>query len=108
MSEADLRFVVKYLEKNLSRSFICCSTYSAGSPILLVKNGDGSIRLCVDYRGLNAMIIKTRYRLPLIQETLERLNGAKIFTKLDLRGAFNLFRIAEGEEWKIAFISRLS
>jgi hypothetical protein len=65
---------------------------------LFVKKPDGSLRLCVDYRGLNEGTIKNRYPLPLIQETLMRLSKAKWFTKLDVRGAYNLIRIAEGEE----------
>ena len=60
----------------------------------------------VDYRGLNDITIKNRYLLPLIQETLSHLKGAKWFTKLDMRGAYNLLRMAEGEEWKTAFRTR--
>lgn len=52
------------------------------------------------------MKIKNRYPLPLIQETLMRLSKAKWFTKLDLRGAYNLVRMAKGEEWKTTFRSR--
>jgi len=73
---------------------------------LFVKKSDGSLRLCVDYRGLNEITVKNRYPLPLIQETLARLSKAKWFTKLNLRGAYNLLRIAEGEEWKTAFRTR--
>jgi hypothetical protein len=60
----------------------------------------------VDYRGLNEITIKNRYPLPLIQETLAQLSKAKWFTKLDLRGAYNLVRIADVEEWKTAFRTR--
>jgi hypothetical protein len=57
----------------------------------------------VDYRGHNEGTIKNRYPLPLVQETLMRLSQAKWFTKLDVRDAYNLLRMAEGEEWKTAF-----
>jgi hypothetical protein len=60
----------------------------------------------VDYRKLNAITIKDRYALPLVTELRDRLKGAKIFTKLDLQGAYNLIRIKEGEEWKTAFRTR--
>lgn len=71
-----------------------------------MKKKDGSLRLCVDYRGLNAITVKNRYALPLISKLLMRLVGAKKFTKLDLRGAYNLVRIMEGKEWKTAFRTR--
>ena len=71
-----------------------------------MKKKDGSLRLCVDYRGLNHTTVNNRYPLPLIQETLDRVGKAKIYTKLDLRGAYNLLRIKSGEEWKTAFGTR--
>jgi hypothetical protein len=61
------------------------------------------LRLCVDYRALNYASVKNRYPLPLISEILERVGNAKIFIKLDLRGAYNLIRIKEGDEFKTAF-----
>jgi len=60
----------------------------------------------VDYRGINEGTVKNRYPLPLIQETLMRISKARFFTKLDVRGAYNLIRMAEGEEWKTAFRTR--
>jgi predicted aspartyl protease len=106
MSRVELEALKKYLEENLNKSFIRHSSSPAGAPVLFVKKSDGSLRLCVDYRGLNEITVKNRYPLPLIQETLTRLSKAKWFTKLDLRGAYNLVRIAEGEEWKTAFRTR--
>lgn len=106
MSRAELEALKKYLEENLSKKFIQHSSSPAGAPVLFVKKSDGSLRLCVDYRGLNEITVKNRYPLPLIQETLSRLSKARWFTKLDLRGAYNLVRIAKGEEWKTAFRTR--
>jgi hypothetical protein len=71
-----------------------------------VKKGDGSLRLCVDYQGLNEGTIKNRYPLPLLHETLLWLQKAKYYMKLDIQGTYNLVRMAEGEEWKIAFRMR--
>jgi hypothetical protein len=71
-----------------------------------VKKKDGTLRLCVDLRGLNKITIKNRYPLPLPSELVDRCYKAKYFTKLDLRGAYNLIRIAEGDEWKTAFRTR--
>ena len=64
------------------------------------------LRTCVDYRAINKLTVKNRCPLPLISETLDRLRSAKVFTKLDLKGAYNLIRIAEGDEWKTAFRTR--
>lgn len=102
----ELEELKKWLEENLSKGFIRASSSSAGAPILFVKKADGSLRLCVDYRKLNEGTIKNRYPLPLLKETLNRLQKAKVYTKLDVRGAYNLLRVAEGEEWKTAFRTR--
>ena len=96
----------EYLDDNLAKGFITPSESPAGSPILFVKKKDGSLRLCVDYRRLNDITIKNRYPLPLIGDLLDQLRHAKIYTKIDLRGAYNLLRIAPGEEWKTAFRTR--
>jgi len=106
LSEFELRSLREYLDENLRKGFIRPSSSPAGAPILFAKNKNGSLRLCVDYRGLNAITIKNRYPLPLIPELLDRFRQAKYFTKLDLRGAYNLVRIAYGEEWKTAFRTR--
>ncbi|KAK3519806.1 hypothetical protein QTP70_006489 [Hemibagrus guttatus] len=66
---------------------------------------DGGLRPCIDYHALNRITVKFRYPLPLVPAALEHLRGATIFTKLDLRSAYNLIRICEGDEWKTAFIT---
>ena len=106
LSELELATLRSWIKDNLDKGFIRRSTSSAGSPILFVKKKDGSLRLCVDYRGLNAITIKNRYPLPLIPETLDRIRTAQLFTTLDLRGAYNLLRVAAGDEWKTAFRTR--
>ena len=106
MNPVELEAMRAYLEENLARGFIRKSTSPAGAPVLFVKKKDGSLRLCVDYRGLNAVTIKDRTPLPLIKETLDSIKGAQVFTSLDLRGAYNLVRVQEGEEWKTAFRTR--
>ncbi|OQD63305.1 hypothetical protein PENANT_c470G05598, partial [Penicillium antarcticum] len=74
----------------LAKEWIRPSQSLAGAPIIFVKKKDGSLRLCVDYRGLNNITIKNRYPLPL----------------LDLRDAYHRIRIKEGDEWKTAFRTR--
>ena len=106
LSALELKVLREYIDDHLARGFIIPSTSPAGSPILFIKKKDGSLRLCVDYRSLNEITIKNRYPLPLIGEALDRLVGAKIYTKLDIRSAYNLIRIREGDEWKTAFRTR--
>ena len=78
-----------------------------GSPIMFIKKKDGKLRLCVDYRELNDMTKKDRYPLPLIGEALDRLQGARFFTKLDIKDAYHNIRIREGDEWKTTFTTKL-
>ena len=106
LSEKELKVLREYIDENLKKGFIRPSKSPAGYPILFAPKKDGSLRLCVDYRKLNDITIKDRYPLPNIGELRDRLHKAKIFTKLDLRGAYNLIRIKEGEEWKTAFRTR--
>jgi len=106
LSKTELQALKEWLEENLSKGFIRASSSPAASSILFAKKGDGSLRLCVDYHGLNEGTIKNRYPLLLLQETLIRLSKAKYFTTLDIRGAYNLVWMAEGEEWKTAFRTR--
>ena len=80
---------------------------SAGGPILFVPKKEGQgLRLCVNYRGLNQVTIFNRYPLPLMNELRDRVRGAKIFTKLDLKSGYNLIQIKEGDKWKTAFHTR--
>ena len=68
-----------------------------------MRNKDGSLRLCVDYRALKRLTIPNKYPLPLISELLDKTRGGKWFTRLDLKNAYNLIRIAAGDKWKTAF-----
>jgi len=108
LARHELEACKKWIEENLDKGFIRASSSPAGAPILFVKKGDGSLRLVVDYQGINEGTVKNRYSLPLIRETLMRISKARFFTKLDDRGAYNLIRLAEGEEWKTAFRNRYS
>jgi transposase InsO family protein len=106
LSEKELKTLREYLDENLARGFIRKSESPAGYPILFAPKKDGSLRLCVDYRKINDITIKNRYPLPNIEELQDRLSKAKWFSKIDLKGAYNLIRMKEGEEWKTAFRTR--
>ncbi|UTT90637.1 hypothetical protein NDA17_001263 [Ustilago hordei] len=97
----------RYLDENLEKGFIRPSKSPAQSPVLFIPKKDGGLRLCVDYRGLNEITVKNRAPLPLIEEQLFLLRKARIYTKLDLRAAYNLIWIAKGDEWKTAFGTQL-
>ncbi|RMJ20631.1 hypothetical protein PHISP_08499, partial [Aspergillus sp. HF37] len=100
-----LEAVKEYLLDNLDKGFIGPSYAPFASPILLVEK-DGKTRFCVDYRRLNALTKKDRYPLPLIDELLERLSKAKIFTKLDIRQGFHRIRTDPNSEDLTTFRTR--
>ncbi|KAI2665727.1 Transposon Tf2-9 polyprotein [Labeo rohita] len=93
----------KYIKEALENGFIRPSTSPAGAGFFFVEKKDGGLRPCIDYQGLNRITIKNRYPLPLMTTAFEILQGATIFSKLDLRNAYHLVRIREGDEWKTAF-----
>ncbi len=72
-------------------------------PFFFVKKKDGKLRPVQDYRKLNEITIKNRYLLPLISELMDKLRGAKYFSKLDVCQGYNNIRIKTGDEWKAAF-----
>jgi transposase InsO family protein len=106
LSVKELEVLRRYLEDAVKNGWIRPSTSPAGAPILFVPKKDGTLRLCVDYRGLNKVTIKNRHPLPLISEILDRLQGAGYYTKLDLKNAYHRIRIQLGHEWKTAFRTR--
>ena len=106
LSQLELETLREYIDENLRSGFIRPTNSPCGAPVLFVKKKDGSLRLCVDYRGLNKITRKDRYPLPLISDLLDSPRKARIYTKIDLRHAYNLVRIAPGDEWKTAFRTR--
>ncbi|KAK9513191.1 hypothetical protein VZT92_026747 [Zoarces viviparus] len=93
----------KYINDSLASGIIRPSSSPAGAGFFFVEKKDKTLRPCIDYRGLNEITVKNRYPLPLIATAFELLQGATIFSKLDLRNAYHLVRIREGDEWKTAF-----
>ena len=90
----------------LDKGYIRPSFSPWGSPVLLVEKKDGSLRMVVDYRGLNEVTIKNKYPLPMINDLFDRLQGAKVFSKIDLRSGYHQLKIREQDIPKTAFTTR--
>lgn len=104
LSEPERKALKKYVEEQLKLNFIRPSASPAAAPVIFVKKKyNNELRLCVDYRGLNAITVKDRFPIPLVTDLVDAVQGSKVFSKIDLKHAYHLIRVAEGDEWKTAF-----
>jgi hypothetical protein len=94
------------LQDLLDKGFIHPSASPWGCPALFVKKKDNSLRLCVDYRPLNAVTIKNKYPLPRIDMLFDQLVGAKVFSKIDLRSGYHQIKIRPSDIPKMTFSTR--
>ena len=106
LSRDQASVVKEYIEEMLGKGYIRPSTSPYAAPVLIVKKLDGGLRVCVDYRALNALTIPNRNAPPLIKETLAKLCAARIYSKFDIIAAFNEVRMKEGHKRKTAFLTR--
>ena len=106
MFQREFQILKKFFDENLAKGFIKTSSFPTAAPILFVRKPGKSFRLCVNYKAFNAITVKNKYSLPLIQENLNRLAKIKYFTKLNIVAAFNKIRMVEKKEWKTAFRTR--
>jgi len=104
----ELQTLREFLDENLRTGTICPSQSPGGAPVLFVKKKNGSLRLCVNYRVLNCITRKDKYSIPLVTDLLDVPKRARIYTKIDLRNAYHLVRIADGNKWKTCFRTRYS
>ena len=93
LSENELTILKTYFDKHLKNDFIRFFTFFVEIFILFVKKKNENLRLCVNYRNLNFLIIKNKYFLSLIDENLDRLNKIRIYTNIDMIIAYNKLRI---------------
>ena len=106
MSASELAELKKQLAELLDKGFIRPSASPWGAPVLFVKKKDGSLRLCIDYRQLNQMTVKNRYPLPRIDDLFDQLQGAAVFSKIDLRSGYYQLRVRPEDVPKTAFRTR--
>jgi len=103
LSPKELQELKDQIRDLVQKGFIRPSSSPFGAPVLFVKKKDGSFRMCVDYRALNAATIRDVYPLPIIADLLDRLSGAKIFSKLDLRSGYHQLKVANEDVHKTSF-----
>ena len=89
MSPLKLDAMKKELDQLLKNGAIEPSVSPFGAPVIFVKKKDGSLRMCIDYQALNKITIKNHFPIPLIDDLIDQLHHAKIFTKIDLRSGYN-------------------
>ncbi|KAL0540047.1 hypothetical protein IC582_024275 [Cucumis melo] len=106
MAPAELKELKVQLQELLDKGFVRPSVSPWGAPVLFVKKKDGSMRLCIDYRELNKVTVKNRYPLPRIDDLFDQLQGATVFSKIDLRSGYHQLRIKDEDIPKTAFRSR--
>ena len=90
----------------MSKGFIRPSVSPWGAPVLFVKKKDGTMRMCIDYRQLNKVMVKNKYPLPRIDDLFDQLQGAALFSKIDLRSGYHQLRIKPSDVAKTAFRTR--
>ena len=103
LSAPEREAMKSYIDSSLKTGLIRPSSSPAAAGFFFIDKKDGTLRPCIDYSPLNEITVKNRYPLPLMSSAFELLQDAKLFTKLDLRNAYHLIRIREGDEWKTGF-----
>ena len=106
MSLTELTELKVQMQELLDKGFIRPSASPWGAPVLFVRKKDGSLRLCIDYRQLNQVTIKNKYPLPRIDDLFDQLQGASVFSKIDLRIGYHQLRIKKDDIPKTAFRTR--
>ncbi|KAL0536801.1 hypothetical protein IC582_025763 [Cucumis melo] len=106
MAPAELKELKVQLQELLDKGFIRPSMSPCGVQVLFVKKMNGSMRLCIDYRKLNKVTLKNRYPLPRIDDLFDQLQGATVFSKIDLRSGYHQLRIRDSDIPKTAFCFR--
>ena len=106
MNATELAELNGQLQELLEKGWIRPSSSMYGAPVLFVRKPDGSLRMCIDYRALNQQTVRDRYPLPRIDELLDQLGGAAIYSRLDLASGYYQMRMHPEDIHKTAFTCR--
>ncbi|GBG63074.1 hypothetical protein CBR_g36559 [Chara braunii] len=106
MSPRELEELRKQLDKLLGKGWIRPSSSPFGAPVLFVPKKEGELRMCIDYRGLNAITVKNAEPLPRIDDLLDRVQGCKYFSKIDLKSGYHHIEVHPDDQYKTAFRTR--
>ena len=103
LSPAEQEEITAFLDDQLKKGYIRPSKSLQTSLVFFIPKKDGKKQMVQDYCYLNEHMVKNNYLLPLVAQLVEKLQGAKLFTKMDLRLGYNNVCIKENDEWKAAF-----
>jgi hypothetical protein len=106
MSVEELKELKKQLTELQEAGYIRSSSSPWGAPVLIVQRKDGSPEMCVDCRTLNDVAVKNKYPLPCIEDLFNRMRGARVFSKIDLRSGYHQMRIRPSDIPKTTFLTR--
>ena len=104
LSREEQEEVSAFINDQLKKGNIRLSKSEQTSPVFFIRKKDGKKQMVQDYHYLNEHMVKNNYPLPLIMQLVDKLQGTKMFTKMDLRWGYNNIHIKEGDEWKATFI----
>ena len=106
MASAKLKELMSQLQELMDKGFIRPSVSPWGAPVLFVKKKDDTLRICIDYRKINKVIVKNRYPFPRIEDIFYQLKGVGVFFKIDLRSGYYMLRMKDVDVPKTAFRTR--
>ncbi|GBG62341.1 hypothetical protein CBR_g30295 [Chara braunii] len=106
MSPRELEELRKQLDELLEKGWIRPSSSPSGAPVLFVPKKEGELRIGIDYRGLNAITVKNAEPLPRIDDLLDRVQGCRYFSKIDLRSGYHQIEVHPDDQYKTAFRTR--
>ena len=107
LTQPEQKALQEFLKEHLKKGYIRPSKSPYAAPVFFIKKKDGKLQPVQDYRKVNEWTVKNRYPLPLIPELINRVKGATLFSKFDIRWGYNNVRIKKGDEWKAAFVTNL-